>query len=571
LLIQAFFLVLIFVVAVVPRLLTAWKIDMTWDEATYTFCGVIALSNILHRRFSSKEWELEFHPPLGMLFIGAAYGIYIFFKSLIGKKGINETTFSSQGLQSFKGRRALLVIRMPSIIMGALIAIFVFLISLRISNDYMVASTAALLTGLAPNFIAWTSLAMLESTLTLFYTAEIWMTILATSSHYAIFFSAAGVLFGLMVGTKISGVTATPVFIIWFLIDAFHYGVTDIYYVFLWAVSAVLVYVLVNPVLWNNPIGIFLRNLKAQRALFTRTKKERATFHIETLFATTPLPIVIGALFGLISLFWFPNQLSIFACLTAVIPLIIMSSPGLPKYGVNISIFVLPSLTILTAIGIRSVALALSIPTYILDTIVILSVGYSLAKTFPYCIGYQNFFTSAIAKTNNYLGQWGEGISKAISYVEENARAGSTVWAYAPKSTSLYHSTRANMRNTFGDEPLFTARQKAGFNVEVDSSVYDLRKGDIRFYYPYYYDLGLHEIEQRLNENHVEFIVLYRAALSEIWKSSSSKGNNLFCEFLSEKCRPAYVVSLKGTEVCWIFKVTDEFLSNMKYLDEGMA
>lgn len=552
---------IIFAIALLPRYYTAKNMDMTWDEATYTFCGVTALSNLVHRRFSSKDWEFEFHPPLGMVFIGLSYGLYIFLDSLVGKEQISEESLRSKGIGSFRGQKALLAIRMPSIIFGSSIAVLVFLLTFAIFNDYEIAAVAGLFCALAPNLVAWTSLALLESPLTFFYVGSIWTAMLAMADKSLLFLTVSGLLFGLVLSTKLSGAMAAPVFLIWF---AFGGPLRPI----LWVTAVVIAYYLAYPALWRNPVGYFFRNLKAQRSLFTNTKKERITFHIENFLATTPIPLSVGAIVGLFSIQYLSPQPLFLVFLGAFLPLITLSLPKIPRYGVNTYFYILPMVAIVATLGITKAGSGLGIFSHLLVVGAVLSVGYSLVRTFPYLVGYQNLVSDRVRGTNAYLGYMGEGLSKAIQYVDSNAHHDAVVWIYAPKSTSLYHSTRASLRAAFAREPLFVARVRAGFEVPVDQKIYDLRTGDVSFYYPYYYDLDANGINKSLKDTNVEFVVLYKAALTEISQSSVSRGNNAFCEFIHNECAPVYSVSLKGIEVCWVYKVDAHFLDKIKDLEQ---
>jgi len=549
---------LVFAIALFSRYLTAKRMDMTWDEATYLFCGVTAISNIVHRRFSSKDWEFEFHPPLGMIFVGLSYLVYILHIGLKNRAPMNERSLGAIGVSSFKGQNALVAIRIPSAIFGSLTAIVVFQLVLATLKNYEIALIASLLIAITPNFVAWTSIALLDGPLAFFYVTSVWFAFLATTENSLLLLLASGVLFGLALATKISGAMAMPVFLLWFFLSGTF--LTTL----VWTVTSIITYYLAYPTLWTNPLGYLLRNLKAQRSLFAHTKRERITFHFENLFATTPLPITVGAITGLLLMSGFVQLSALLLIMGAFVPLTVMSMPKIPKYGLNTYIYPLPVITIVAAMGIEKAEEVLGLPSFLLSTAAVLLVSYSVVTTFPYFVGYQNLLPKLITRTNRYIGYMGEGLSNAIHFVESNAREGGIVWIYGPKSTSLYHSTRVNLRATFGNETIFVAREKAGFDVPVDSKIYELRVGDICFYYPYYYDLQLTEIVKSLRDRAVEFIVLYKAALSEISQSSQSSGNNTFCKFIHDNCSPTYSVLLKGIEVCWVYKVDKQLLNKIK-------
>jgi len=204
--VEILLVVLIFLVAFIPRFLAALRVDMTWDEGLYALSGITSVKNVATRNFTPDAWNSEFHPPIIMYIYGTVYAVYVFIKTLF-KRGfrLNLNLLYQEGYSLFKGRRTLLVLRLPSVILGALSCVLTYLIGLDLFKSGIVAIAAALFLALTPIFIAWSSLAMLESGVTFFYLLTIWTVLRAIEGSSLIYTIFSGIALGLAFGSKETG------------------------------------------------------------------------------------------------------------------------------------------------------------------------------------------------------------------------------------------------------------------------------------------------------------------------------------------------------------------------------
>jgi len=557
----------IFLIAFIPRFFAARKIDMTWDEGTYVFCGASYIKNLATFNFSPDAWNLEFHPPIMMYLYGMAYATYVFLTTIL-KHGItfNFKLLYQEGIRLFAGRRALLAVRLPSVILGSLSCVLTYFISLDLFKNEIISITAAILLALAPGFVAWSSLAMLESGITFFYTLTIWTLLQAMTYSSVGYLIISGISLGLAFGSKETGFGVPLVVLPWsafLLLRAYAVeGLTAVrlgYFFLLWLLLGFVSFYAMWPWLWKNPMQ-FIRNLRASyKALVSW--KAGWSFYITNLLATTPIPLAflygLGLLIGAFTLVSQPSFILLLSW--AFLPLLLMSMPFAPKRGGAYELaFILPSLSILAGFAISKLAIIAatffgfySAIFLLLSFVFIGLVALECATTHPHYVDYYNFIALSRGKFKNYIGWWGEGMGDAIRYVDEHAPFHATVWIYGPKSTAFYHSKRVSVKDSDGN--LFYARVSRGFNVRIDADLYTWRRGDLRFYFPYYYPEKHNDLDfTRLKTENVSHIVVYQWA---IYDPLLGADNYKIISALQRRCKPVYVTKIKDLEVCWVYEV----------------
>ncbi|MFH1327480.1 MAG: glycosyltransferase family 39 protein [Candidatus Bathyarchaeota archaeon] len=580
----------IFLVAFVIRILTARNIGMTWDEGLYALGGMIALKNIATRNYSHKAWSFEFHPPVLMYFFGIAYATYTFIVTTLKHKQIpNFKLLYQEAIRLYSGSSSLLVVRLPSAIMGSLSCVLTYFICLDVFNNPVIGIVAALFLAITPMFIALSSLVMLESGVTFFYLLTILSFFRATEYFSIVYIIAAGILLGLTFGSKETGFLAPLAVAPWLLFSlakAYTLGglglfTEELLFFILWLLLGALIFYIVWPLLWKHPITQLKRNLGSVTKMTSR-RGAGYSFYSTNLLASTPFLLIILYLVGTIEsvrLLWTGQMESLIFLSWAFLPLIVMSMPFVPKRGGASELtFILPPLSILAGLATFAISqnvamLAHDVFGYIgtsfygfqeggillaLSCVFLGLVAFQSLKIYPYFVNYCSLAGRFLGKKMLPPGGWGEGMDKAVVYVDNNAPSNSIVWIYGPKSTAFYHSARVNLRDSSEGQPIFYERTKAGFDSLVDENVTDWKKGDLKFYFPYYYKGEHNELDiSRLKKEKVSMIVVYHWFTYDPIITDLDPGNyRIICE-LRKKQIPAFTVKIKGLEACWVYKVKD--------------
>lgn len=561
---------------------------MTWDEGLYAVCGMIAIRNVAKRKFSHDDWSYEFHPPIMMYLFGLSYSIYVFMKSVLKHKAIpNLNLLYDDAISLFAGHRSLLVMRLPSVILGSLSCVLTYLLAVDIFHSEVIGVGAALFLALTPSFLGWSSLAMLENGVTFFYLLTI-LTFLKMIEYNSVgYLIVSGVALGLAFGSKETGFGAMLVVLPWFLLLAskmytlagLNVIISASMFVLSWFLLGLAVFYVTWPWLWGNPMEQFRKNLRA----ISKWASPKATdfkYYTLNLLASTPVPLIflygVGMFYATYSMFEQANSLLLLAWI--ILPLGIMSLPFIIKRGgVAHVIFVLPPFSILASVGVHKLSEVvvkasgwrldgaaifgsspLETMSLMLSFIFIGLILFECLRVYPYYIDYYNQIAERVSglKERLPIGCWGEGMAEAIAYVEQQAPLDSTIWIYGPKITAFYHSSRADLKKSTSDEPLFHLRAKADVDVPVEEQFYSWRKGDLTFYFPYYYiqEQNVLNMEQ-LKARNISFIIVYRSYTYDPSVTYLDLGNYTLISLLRNNYAPVFTVKRKGIELCWVYKV----------------
>jgi hypothetical protein len=429
---------------------------------------------------------------------------------------------------------------------------------------------------------------MLESGVTFFYLLTIWTLLRAIefqSLGYTIF---SGTALGLAFGSKETGFGVPLVVLPWatFLIVKTYVaeglvaliGKSEL--LLLWFLLGLIVFYVTWPWLWKSPIKQFARNVRATSKMTSRPNAGIGFYLIDLLSST---PVFLVFLYGvgtILSLSLAVTQTNVIILLSwAFLPLILMSMPFVPKRGGTYEItFILPPLSIFAGLATLRLSniLAVTLQKFFGSTAIFGSISYeALAVWFlgsaficlialaclrihPYYIDYYNFLAKSMSsiKKNLLVGWWGEGMGNAINYIDQYAPSNTTIWIYGPKSTALYHSSRVGLGKSFQNEPLFYERSKAGFKVPKDDAFNEWRKGDLKFYFPYYYPDKHNEYDMsRLKAEKVSYVLIYKWATYDPLITAIDQGNYKMVSAIRNKWTPVFTVRMKNKEICWVYKV----------------
>lgn len=570
----------IFLIAFIPRFLAARKVDMTWDEGLYIVCGAMSLKNVAARNFSSEAWSFEFHPPVMMYLYGMAYALYAFLTTMIRRRSISSLgSLYREGLKLFVGRKALLVARLPSVTLGSLSCVLVYFICLDLFKSQLIGVVAAMVLALTPSFIAWSSLAMLESGVAFFFLLTIWALTRAVELSSFSYLIMSGVSLGLTFGSKETGFGVPLVVLPWLVSIAFKSNTLsglnaflNIGHIFLpWIAFGLLTFYVMWPWLWKNPTKQFMKALRATSKMASR-KGAGWSFYLSNLFMSTPLVLVFLYGVGLIGALFLSATQPYFLLLLSwvIVPLALMSSPLTPKRGgAYQALFILAPLSILSSLAVYNLSklivenadgfLMLNLNNesvfLLLSSVFVGFLMIACVKIHPYYVDYYN--SVGKMRRNCLIGWWGEGMGEAIAYVDEHAPKNSSVWIFGPKATALYHSSRINLKESMGNEPLFYERFKAGFDVQISNDFRGWRKGDLKFCFPYYSPSKQSGFEVgQLKAENVSYIVVYRWATYDPAITAMDSGNHKVVSIIRSNT-PIFTSKIKGEEVCWVYKVED--------------
>lgn len=225
------------IVALIPRIQLANQLDMVTDEIVYIWGGKVYFSLLTHLQFTSPAWHYNYeHPPLVKLLIGFTLAC----NSHLGHP-LTE----------------LQVERVPSIVMGVLLIGAIYWLGRR-PFGRTVATLAALCLAVSPWLAYFSALAYLDMTMTALATIAFLLLWYAVQRPWM--YLLVGVFLGLAADSKYPAVFLVPGMVLYAL-----------YYTFFirprlgeaskspwkWWIGAMLlsllVFLLVDPAIWTNP------------------------------------------------------------------------------------------------------------------------------------------------------------------------------------------------------------------------------------------------------------------------------------------------------------------------------
>ena len=146
---EAFIVLGLALVALIPRIILATQLDQVNDEGIYIVAGKLDLALMAHLRISSPQWDFNYeHPPVVKLLIG----LFIYLNAHLGQL-LSE----------------LFAARIPSILAGTLLVIALYWLG-RAPFGRAVALLAALCLAVSPWLVYFSSLAYLDMTMTMLIT-----------------------------------------------------------------------------------------------------------------------------------------------------------------------------------------------------------------------------------------------------------------------------------------------------------------------------------------------------------------------------------------------------------------
>jgi len=595
--------ILIFLVALIPRVLVALSLEMTWDEGAYAVYGGIIVQNLARFNFSSYAWNFSDHPTLLPTFFGLSYAMYAFIAVIIQHGLIlNLDKLYEAAVALVFGEKALFAFRLPMVILGAISCVVTYILSVDMFGDRRGGLIAAFTLAFTPLFVALTSLAALDGGVSVFYTLTIWLFYRAFKLKSTIYMILSGISLGLTFSCMLTGFGVLPVVLLWSLMISIQNlkkkeptQIKWYWYLLLWPLLGLTIFYAFWPWLWGDPINRFLKNVGFFSSVaegrwndfgfYFGISALRPDFYFVMLFLNTPLILIILYLIGLCDGLLSPKkrECSLLLVLWVIIPVGILSLPYIIKTnGTRTIVFVYPALSILCGngacwvidrikkvlrLGARDFAPHNKIRYHFKkgDMPGIVCAGLIMSLILAECISihpyYLDYFNQTVggmqgAKDHFEVGYWGEGMAEAIDYIDANAPKQSTIWIYGPKIDTLYYSSKVNFEESTKNEPFFYLRSQGGFNVSINVDLLNnIKKGDLVFYFPAYHP-GENNISdlsgiKRKNMNYVLVYRFYTYPSPGILDS----GNYDIVHALRTQYQAIYSVKIKNVEVCWIYKI----------------
>lgn len=235
-------------VALIPRILLAFQLDVVTDEVVYILGGKIYLPLLRNLATYSTQWQYNYeHPPFVKLLIGSSIAL--------------NTTLGSPFKELFAAR-------IPSILFGTLLVTMIFVLG-RAPFGRAVALFAALSLAVSPWLVYFSALAYLDMTMTALISIAFLLVWHAIRHPWLYLFLA--LLVGLAAASKYTAVLAIPGMMLFTL----YYFLGIRWRIpkgerpplpWLWWLGAIilapLIFLASDPAIWPNPVGLLNRSFR---------------------------------------------------------------------------------------------------------------------------------------------------------------------------------------------------------------------------------------------------------------------------------------------------------------------
>ncbi len=474
-------IILIALLAFSIRYVSLSDVGTTTDEPIYVIAALNYVDNIRHFDISSSTWAVNMeHPPVSKYIYGAAIWL-------------------AHGIDADLSYGMFLAAKTASVLMGVLSCIVVYLIGRDFFNRKTGIAAAAVL-ALAPEFIAYTQVATLESPLILLVSLTMYAFMWSLKKESRNYFIAAAILFGLVLGTKYNGLLILPVIGLMFLLYntaklRARSGKLDVATVIrnlrmfvpvasiiAFASLVVLVFFAIWPWLWSDPVGQLTQSLDHWayqiQEYFLGVKQTPPLFYYPAYFLVTiPALLLIPLAVGIAESARSKDVFKIGILLWFIIPFAYNLS-SLIMDGMRYVMIIYPAVALLCGYGLyrigeiiyrwkgkinvteSQVFLGLTGITgvYLLITAALVS-SYYLDYYNVIAGGPQNVQEHKLFK----FSWWGEGIKESMDWVNDNAPSGSTILMMT------YPEDQANtMYFTDGMRYIYPWLSKGGANKEYN-------------------------------------------------------------------------------------------------------
>jgi 4-amino-4-deoxy-L-arabinose transferase and related glycosyltransferases of PMT family len=437
-------IILIALLAFSIRYASLSDVGATTDEPVYIIAGLNYIDNIQHFDISSPTWAVNVeHPPVSKYIYGTAIWL---------SQGFKDPNYGM-----------FLAAKTASAVMGVLSCIVVYLIGRDFFNR-QTGVAAGIVMALAPEFIAYTQVATIESPLVLLVSLTMYAFMLSLKKESRNYFLAAAILFGLVLGTKYNGVLILPVIGLMFLIYSLaklrdRSGKLDaatiignlrtivpVVPMIVFASLVVLVFFAIWPWLWSDPVGQMRPSLdpwaSQVQEYFLGVKQVPPLFYYPIYFLVTiPALLLIPLAVGIVSAARSKDAFKIGILLLFIIPFAYNLSSFI-REGIRYIIIIYPAVALLCGYGLYRIGelvyrwkgKANVTETQVFWGLTGITGVYLLitaASVSPYYLDYYNVLSGGPQNVQEHklfkFSWWGEGIKESMDWVNDNAKPGSTI------------------------------------------------------------------------------------------------------------------------------------------------
>jgi len=413
----------VFAVAVIVRWIDLGGFGQTWDEDVNWAAGRNYITNLLALDFSQAAWTWNYeHPPVMKLLDG----------------------IGAQLADGFGPARALSAIWI-SLGCALLVPIGRRLYNLRVG--VLAAAIAALL----PPLVAHGQIVGHESPTVLWWSLG---TLLALCAHDDLGDDPAarrtlwtrlaviGVVVGIAIASRFVNGLLGPLCVVIVIVNAPASRLrTTVLGIPAMVVGTLVTFVAVWPRLWGNPFAAMshsLAKLSAPHALEpflgATTNHPPGYYFVVYLVATLPVGVLVLVLAGIVRAGIERSRSALILAAWFVIPLAVAASP-VRQDGVR---YVMPCLTALAmcaAAGLDFLAVRLERRVargfFALSAAIVLYLGITLVRVHPYYLDYFGEHVGGagtVARRHWFeTAWWGEGVDRAVAYVNQHAALGAKV------------------------------------------------------------------------------------------------------------------------------------------------
>jgi dolichol-phosphate mannosyltransferase len=427
-----FSIIAIFILALSFRITTLNQIGRTWDEQLYVEVGYKMDELLVKGDFANSFFYTTYdHPP----FAKYLYGI----TAHLDKTGIDN---SGNPIFNYDYTYS----RILSAIFGSLSAVLVLLIAWEFIAPFA-GIVSGIIFSLLPFFIGLSQLVSTESILMFLFTSSVYSFIKLLQKFSLKKIIITGVLTGLALGVKQSNALLFPIFsfifLSWFVkygklkeklygrkfLSLFTIGIISVVtFVVIWPMPYFHLDVInsINQKIWlvkTSPPIIFWGKLMLSPVIYFTTM----------FFITTPLLVVLLFLIGLIKIQKI-NSWIVYGILFWFIIPFLQSFYVWRVHGLRYIIEIYAPLSIIAAAGVYYIIEKINAGLRVKILSIVLIFLYFISILFPLKPYYLDYFNELVGGTkgvyvNKYfeLGWWGQGLGEAGRYLENNAKANSSI------------------------------------------------------------------------------------------------------------------------------------------------
>jgi 4-amino-4-deoxy-L-arabinose transferase-like glycosyltransferase len=406
-------------VALLARLIGLGDQGQTWDEDVNWASGRNYITNVLALDFSDRAWIWNYeHPPVMKLLDG----------------------IGAQLADGFGPARALSALWV-SLGCALLVPIGARLFRLRVGV------LAAMIAALLPPLVAHGQIVGHESPTVLWWSLGVLLSLgvhdrLPDDNRRAALRSiilrmvAVGAVVGIAISSRFVNGLLGPLCVLIIIVRAPAAWRQDtVKWIAITAVTAVVVFLAVWPRMWGQPLAHLNDSLKKLKGLHPAepflgklTNVPGPHYFLVYLYATAPFGVLLATVGGLVRVGKQRTASLWIVVAWFVIPLAVIASP-VRQDGVRYVMPCVIAVALLAAVGIDWLATALesrirrAFP--VLAGLVALYLAITLARTYPYYLDYFGEHVGGAGSVQKRrmleTAWWGEGLDRAIAYVNEHA------------------------------------------------------------------------------------------------------------------------------------------------------